>query len=65
MTQLFKPVFSAKVSVFKVLNNLLLKVYVLVFLGGAPASIRHFFRPSVVHHISGIVHMTVIYGAYV
>ena len=65
MTQFFKPVFSAKVSVFKVLNNLLLKVYVLVFLGVAPASIRHFFRPSVVHHISGIVHMTVIYGAYV
>ena len=65
MTQFFKPVFSAKVSVFKVLNNLLLKVYVLVFLGGAPASIRHFFRPSAVHHISGIVHMTVIYGAYV
>ena len=65
MTQLFKLVFSAKVSVFKVLNNLLLKVYVLVFLGGAPTSIRHFFLPSVVHHISRTVNMIVIYGAYV
>ena len=43
LRQFFKPVLSATVSGFKVLSNLLLKVHVLVFLGGAPFSICHFW----------------------